>query len=176
MLTEASDINDWMNQYIPSTTGNPMSRMKFRTASFCTERSGHFDAFDQGISFFLPNMTWLQPPGYVHKMIKDHYSSLTRKNKPLDYTPLQNAIFAFGTPDMLNFLIGRGAVVDDQCYEILEEHRRPASDGYLSVPAITVDLQRYIWNTLFGRTYTEQWYIGTKAILDNHKKEEGRWL
>ena len=36
---------------------------------FCSERSGHFDAYDQGISFFLPNMTWLQPPGYVHQMI-----------------------------------------------------------------------------------------------------------
>lgn len=43
--------------------------MLARTASFCTSRSGHFDAFDQGISFFLPNMTWLQPPGHVHAMI-----------------------------------------------------------------------------------------------------------
>jgi hypothetical protein len=22
--------------------------------------SGHYDAFDQGISFFLPNMTWIR--------------------------------------------------------------------------------------------------------------------
>ena len=35
----------------------------------CMERSGHFDMFDQGIAFFLPNMTWLQPPGHVHAMI-----------------------------------------------------------------------------------------------------------
>jgi hypothetical protein len=49
--------------HIPSTTGEESSRLKFRTASFCTERSGHYDAFDQGIAFFLPNMTWLQPPG-----------------------------------------------------------------------------------------------------------------
>ena len=59
---------------IPSTTpGEKGSRLKFRTASFCTERSGHFDGFDQGVSFFLPNMTWLQPPGYVHQMIKDSW-------------------------------------------------------------------------------------------------------
>ena len=25
---------------------------------------------DQGLVFFLPNMTWIQPPGYVHKMYK----------------------------------------------------------------------------------------------------------
>ncbi len=45
--------------------------MHARTASFCTERSGHYDAFDQGLVFFLPNMTWGQPPYYVHAMIKD---------------------------------------------------------------------------------------------------------
>jgi hypothetical protein len=39
--------------------------------SFCTERSGHYDAFDQGLIFFLPNMTWGQPPFYVHQMVKD---------------------------------------------------------------------------------------------------------
>merc|ERR1712060_802418 len=33
--------------------------------------SNDFDAWDQGISFFLPNGTWLQPPGYVHKMIAE---------------------------------------------------------------------------------------------------------
>lgn len=27
------------------------------------------DGFDQGLSFFLPNMTWLQPPGHVHAMV-----------------------------------------------------------------------------------------------------------
>ena len=52
--------NDWMNCGETECT-----RLHFRTASFCNERSGHFDAFDQGISFFLPNMTWIQPPGYV---------------------------------------------------------------------------------------------------------------
>ena len=29
--------------------------------------------FDQAISFFLPNMTWLQPPGHVHAMITDSW-------------------------------------------------------------------------------------------------------
>ena len=36
------------------------------------ERSGHYDAFDQGIAFFLPNQTWLQPPGQVHAMLAAH--------------------------------------------------------------------------------------------------------
>eukprot|EP00048_Salpingoeca_helianthica_P022073 m.16259 g.16259 ORF g.16259 m.16259 type:complete len:806 (-) comp6848_c0_seq2:62-2479(-) len=60
-LDEAADLNIFFN------TNEP--RMRARTASFCTERSGHFDAFDQGLIFFLPNMTWGQPPFYVHEMI-----------------------------------------------------------------------------------------------------------
>jgi hypothetical protein len=28
-------------------------------------------AIDQGLVFFLPNMTWLQPPAYVHQMISN---------------------------------------------------------------------------------------------------------
>jgi len=63
-LQEAADLNDFFNA--PSET---QRRVLARTASFCTSRSGHFDAFDQGLSFFLPNMTWLQPPGHVHAMI-----------------------------------------------------------------------------------------------------------
>ena len=63
-LMEANDLNAWFN-----CADDWCSRLHFRTASFCTERSGHYDAFDQGISFFLPNMTWLQPPGFVHQMI-----------------------------------------------------------------------------------------------------------
>lgn len=63
-VQEGADLNDWFN-----CGADWCSRLHFRTASFCTERSGHYDAFDQGISFFLPNMTWLQPPGYVHQMI-----------------------------------------------------------------------------------------------------------
>eukprot|EP00040_Diaphanoeca_grandis_P032005 m.192845 g.192845 ORF g.192845 m.192845 type:complete len:808 (-) comp32486_c0_seq1:486-2909(-) len=69
-MMEANDLNDWFNCADPWCT-----RLHFRTASFCTERSGHFDAFDQGISFFLPNMSWIQPPGYVHKMIANTWSA-----------------------------------------------------------------------------------------------------
>merc|ERR1712160_208664 len=69
-MSEANDLNAWFN-----CAAEWCKRLHFRTASFCTERSGHFDAFDQGISFFLPNMTWLQPPGYVHKMIADTWAS-----------------------------------------------------------------------------------------------------
>jgi hypothetical protein len=64
-LAEASDINDFLN------TDSP--RIKIRTASFCTERSGHFDGFDQGLIFFLPNQTWLQPPAHAHAMISESW-------------------------------------------------------------------------------------------------------
>lgn len=60
-LDEAADLNAFFN------AGE--QRMLARTASFCHGRSGHYDMFDQQISFFLPNMTWLQPPGHVHAMI-----------------------------------------------------------------------------------------------------------
>ena len=45
-LSEGSDFNQFFNTYLPSTTGDSLPRLKARTASFCTERSGHFDAFD----------------------------------------------------------------------------------------------------------------------------------
>lgn len=70
-LAEAADLNAFFSQFIPATSGDSIGRIKVRTASFCTERSGHYDAFDQGITFFLPNGSWIQPPGYVHKMIYD---------------------------------------------------------------------------------------------------------
>ena len=44
------------------------ARVKARMVSFCSERSGHFSRYDQGASFWLPNMTWLQPVGHVHSM------------------------------------------------------------------------------------------------------------
>ena len=63
MLEEAADMNDWM--------ACPNPQLHGRAASFCTERSGFNEGGlnDQGVSFFLPNMTWLQPPGWVHAMI-----------------------------------------------------------------------------------------------------------
>ena len=71
-LMEGADLNDFFSQHIPSTSGE-RGRIKARTASFCTERSGYFDGRgnDQGLAFYLPNGTWLQPPGYVHKMVHD---------------------------------------------------------------------------------------------------------
>lgn len=62
-LTEAGDLNDWFS------AADVVGRLHFRTASFCMGDATDFDAWDQGISFFLPNMTWLQPPGYVHQMV-----------------------------------------------------------------------------------------------------------
>merc|ERR1711998_44042 len=72
-LSEAMDLNAFFNQFIPPTSDDKIGRIKARTASFCTERSGHYGAFDQGITFFLPNGSWIQPPGYVHKMIHDSW-------------------------------------------------------------------------------------------------------
>jgi hypothetical protein len=55
-LSEAVDISDYYNALPPF-----IDRMYARAASFCTASSPNFDGFDQGISFFLPNGTWLQP-------------------------------------------------------------------------------------------------------------------
>ena len=67
-VNEGTDLNDWFNCAAPWC-----SRVHFRTASFCTGRSGHYDNFDQAMAFFLPNMTWLQPPGYVHQMVNQTF-------------------------------------------------------------------------------------------------------
>ena len=67
-LAEASDIGDFLG-----SSDVTAGRMKIRTASFCTERSGHFDSFDQGLIFFLPNQTWLQPPAHAHAMIHESW-------------------------------------------------------------------------------------------------------
>lgn len=64
-LGEAADLLAWFSVLPPFS-----DRLVARTASFCTERSGNFDGFSQGLSFFLPDHTWLQPPGHVHAMIK----------------------------------------------------------------------------------------------------------
>ena len=67
-LDEASDLNSFFS--VPAETG---ARLLGRAASFCTSRSGHRDAFDQGLVFFLPNMTWLQPPGHVHVLVTESW-------------------------------------------------------------------------------------------------------
>lgn len=48
-------------------------RLLGRAASFCMERAGYNSGGwnDQGLIFFLPNMTWFQPPAFVHRMIND---------------------------------------------------------------------------------------------------------
>jgi len=66
-VNEARDLQAWYSQDAATT-----ARLIARTASFCIERAGHFDGFDQGISFFLPNMTWLQPPGHVHSLFSQY--------------------------------------------------------------------------------------------------------
>jgi hypothetical protein len=65
-LSEAADINDWLN-----ADSADLGRILARTASFCTERNGHDDGsqWHQGLSFFLPNMTWLGPAGQYHAML-----------------------------------------------------------------------------------------------------------
>ena len=52
-----------------------------RAASFCMERAGYNSGGwnDQGLIFFLPNMTWLQPPGHVHAMIDRAWQSNARR-------------------------------------------------------------------------------------------------
>ena len=69
MLDEAEDLISFFSSDI--------SQLHLRAGSFCVERSGYQEGGlnDQGISFYLPNMTWLQPPGYVHSMISKAWFS-----------------------------------------------------------------------------------------------------
>jgi len=62
-LLEAADINTWL-----STPAAVAGRLVARTASFCNSAASNFDGFDQAISFFGADATWLQPPGWVHAM------------------------------------------------------------------------------------------------------------
>ena len=71
-LDEAADLIDWF-----SADTRVTSRLYARTASFCSGSSNNFDQWDQGISFFLPNMTWFQPPGYVHVMVAQTWAPVT---------------------------------------------------------------------------------------------------
>ena len=43
-----------------------LSRILAKMGAILTEKLA---SFDQGMTFFLPNMTWLQPPAHVHSMI-----------------------------------------------------------------------------------------------------------
>ena len=70
-LSEAADMDDWFNA--PFAV---LNRTIARTASFCSERNGHDDGsqWHQGLSFFLPNMTWLGPAGQFHAMLKNTWA------------------------------------------------------------------------------------------------------
>ena len=73
-LDEAADLIDFFTADTATT-----SRIWARAASFCSGTAYSWDdgAWDQGISFFLPNMTWLQPPGHVHAMITKTWAETT---------------------------------------------------------------------------------------------------
>ena len=60
-----TQINDWLNVV------DIAPRLHLRAASFCMAQGDNSDeiGFTQGMSAFLPNMTFLQPPGYVHAMV-----------------------------------------------------------------------------------------------------------
>jgi len=69
-VEEAADLITWFSQ--PQDVS---SRLIARTASFCIQRSGQMrDIWDQGLSFFLPNATWLQPPGVVHALFSKYWT------------------------------------------------------------------------------------------------------
>ena len=75
MLSEAKDLNMFFSA--GTTSANVRAgRLKGRTGSFCMERCGYNEGGlnDQGMAFFLPNGTWLQPPGHVHAMVAETYT------------------------------------------------------------------------------------------------------
>uniref|UniRef100_A0A7S4F1N6 non-reducing end alpha-L-arabinofuranosidase n=2 Tax=Chrysotila carterae TaxID=13221 RepID=A0A7S4F1N6_CHRCT len=71
-LLEAADVLAFFNA--PAELSR---RIWARTASFCSGASLQFDEFDQALSFSLPQMTWLQPPGHVHAMLAESWAETT---------------------------------------------------------------------------------------------------
>jgi len=72
-LMEGGDLNEWLNEV------ELAPRLHMRTASFCFEHAPPHrddDGFTQGLITFLPNATFLQPPGYVHSMIASSWQPL----------------------------------------------------------------------------------------------------
>jgi alpha-L-arabinofuranosidase len=65
----SGDLNDWFN------TLDIASRIHLRAASFCMQQADLSDeiGFTQGMASFMPNATFLQPPGHVHAMISDSW-------------------------------------------------------------------------------------------------------
>lgn len=58
-MMEAGDLNDWFNVV------DIAKRLHLRASSFCMAQADHADnaGFNQGIAGFMPNMTFIQPPG-----------------------------------------------------------------------------------------------------------------
>lgn len=63
-VTEGWDLTQFFN-----VNASFQHRLQARMASFCTQRSGHFNGFDQGMIFTLPNATILQPPAHTHALV-----------------------------------------------------------------------------------------------------------
>ena len=76
VLAEALDLNQL---HAAAAPGGAAAILDSRVESFCMEKSGHDPGLqkgnsflgDQGAVFFLPNMTYAQPPFYVHTMVRD---------------------------------------------------------------------------------------------------------
>ena len=81
IVSKAADLNDWFNAQIASEDAGS-NRLHFRAASFCMASSTDFDNWDQGMSFFLPNASFLQPPGLVHMMIDQTWQPNALKVEP----------------------------------------------------------------------------------------------
>jgi hypothetical protein len=71
-LDEASDLIDFF-----TAPTNVTDRIYARAASFCAGSASVFDEWPQAISFFLQNMTFLQPPGWAHAMISQTWAETT---------------------------------------------------------------------------------------------------
>jgi hypothetical protein len=129
-IQEASDLQTWFN-----VSAALQARLHGRTASFCHERSGHFDAYDQGLAFFLPNMTWLQPPGQVHAMI-------TR-------TWVGGAALRTDTPQGAAWLAASAQVSDDGATVVVQlvnpQNSRQGSTVTLSVPGFAPSGVVSVW-------------------------------
>ena len=72
-LMEGGDLNQWLGEAAIA------KRLHGRYASFCVEHAPpHLDdlGFTQGLASFLPNTTYLQPPGWVHAMVSDAWQPL----------------------------------------------------------------------------------------------------
>ena len=82
-LEEAVDIITFDN-----APEDVYSRIIARMVSFCSERSGHYTKYDQGASFWLPNMTWLMPVGWIHAMNKDQTGKSVVNVEPPSPSPL----------------------------------------------------------------------------------------